>query len=69
MKSEEEMEIKVWVDLCDDHARMLIDEEDWEGVNRLGESDWPCLVEDCEEAATVQGQVRVSPPFKKVLGK
>ena len=62
-------EIKVFADLCDEHAKMLIDEEDYEEVNRLGESDWPCLVEDCEKAAAVQGRVRVSPPLKKVLGK
>lgn len=62
-------EIKVFADLCDEHAKMLIDEEDYEEVNRLGESDWPCLVEGCEKAAAVQGQVRVSPPFKKVLEK
>ena len=57
-------EIKVFVDLCDEHAKLLIDEEDYEEVNRLGESDWPCLVEGCDERATVQGFVCVDIPIK-----
>ena len=59
-------EIKVFTDLCDEHAKLLIDEENYEEVNRLGESDWPCLVEGCDERATVQGLVSVDLPAKKV---
>ena len=65
-----EEEIKVWIDLCDKHARLLIDKEDYDSVNRLGKNndDWPCLVGDCRERATVQGLVRaeLSPKIKEV---
>ena len=62
-----EEEIKVWIDLCDKHARLLIDKEDYDSVNRLGKNndDWPCLVGDCRERATVQGLVRVELSPKK----
>ena len=62
-----EEEIKVWIDLCDKHARLLIDEEDYDSVNRLGKNndDWPCLVGDCRERATVQGLVKMTPSPKK----
>ena len=64
-----EEEIKVWIDLCDKHARLLIDKEDYDSVNRLGKNndDWPCLVGDCRERATVQGLVRMtsSPKIKE----
>jgi hypothetical protein len=67
MPAEEQGTIKVWIDLCDKHARLLIDEEDYDSVNRLGKSDddWPCLVEGCGERATVQGLVRVELSPKK----
>ena len=63
-----EEEIKVWVDLCEEHAMSLIDEEDYktaiclEGPDDL---DWSCRVEGCEERATVQGLVRMTPSLKK----
>ena len=62
-----EEKIKVWIDLCDKHARLLIDEEDYDSVNRLGKNndDWPCLVGDCRERATVQGLVKMTPSPKK----
>ena len=62
-----EEEIKVWIDLCDKHARLLIDEKDYDSVNRFGKNNdvWPCLVGDCRERATVQGLVRVEPSPKK----
>ena len=62
-----EEEIKVWIDLCDKHARLLIDEEDYDSVNRLGKNndDWPCLVGDCRERASVQGLVKMTPSPKK----
>ncbi len=70
MATEEEGTMKVWIDLCDKHARLLIDEEDYEEVNRLGKSDddWPCLVEGCEEKANVQGLVRIELSPKKKEG-
>ena len=66
MTNEDEM--KVWMDLCDKHARLLIDEEDYEDASRLDgpdDMDWPCLVEDCRELATVRGLVRVELAPKK----
>ena len=69
MTNEEEM--KVWIDLCDKHAMLLIDQEDYEEVNRLGKNndDWPCLVGNCRERATVQGLVRIelSPKKKEAI--
>ena len=59
-------EIRMWADLCDEHAKLLIDEDDCGEVNRLGESDWPCLIEGCDERATVQGCVSIDLPVKKV---
>ena len=65
MTNEEEM--KVWIDLCEEHAMSLIDEEDYktaiclEGPDDL---DWQCLVEGCKERATVQGLVRMTPSPK-----
>ena len=63
----DEEEIKVWIDLCDKHAKLLIDKEDYDSVNRLGKNndDWPCLVGDCRERATVQGLVKMTPSPKK----
>ena len=63
----DEEEIKVWIDLCDKHAKLLIDKEDYDSVNRLGKNndDWPCLVGDCRERATVQGLVRIELSPKK----
>ena len=62
----EEGTMKVWIDLCDKHAMLLIDQEDYEEVNRLGKNndDWPCLVGNCRERATVQGLVRMTPSPK-----
>ena len=62
-----EEEIKVWIDLCDKHARLLIDKEDYDSVNRFGKNNdvWQCLVEGCRERATVQGLVRMTPSPKK----
>ena len=54
------------MDLCDKHARLLIDEEDYEEVYRLTDedADSPCFVEDCREIATVHGPVRMMPSSK-----
>ena len=35
----DEEEIKVWIDLCDKHAKLLIDKEDYDSVNRLGKNN------------------------------
>ena len=62
-----EEDIKVWIGLCEEHAKLLIDEEDYDSVSWLGKSDddWQCLVEGCRERATVQGLVRVELSPKK----
>ncbi len=61
-----EEEMKVWTELCDEHARLLIDKEDYDSVRRLekNDDDWPCLVEGCDERATVLGLVRAEPSPK-----
>ena len=59
-------EIRIWADLCDEHAKLLIDEDDYEEVNRLKENDWPCLIEGCERRATIQGCISIDLPVKKV---
>ena len=65
-----EEEMKVWIDLCEEHAKLLIEEEDYDSVSWLGKfsNDWQCLVEDCGEMATVRGLVRLklSPKKKEV---
>ena len=70
MPAEEQGMIKVWMDLCDKHARLLTDEEDYEEVYRLTDedADSPCFVEDCREIATVHGPVRMIPSPKKKEG-
>ena len=62
-----EEEIKVWVDLCDKHARLLIDKEDYEETIKLEEIfvNWPCSVKNCKQKATVQGLVRIELSPKK----
>ena len=66
-----EEEIKVRLDLCDEHARLLIDKEDYEEAIELEEIgvNWSCSVKNCKQKATVQGLVRVepSPKIKEVL--
>ena len=67
-----EEEIKVWIDLCDKHARLLIGEEDYEDASRLDgpdDMDRSCLVEGCRKLATVQGLVRaeLSPKKKEAI--
>ena len=62
-----EEEIKVWMDLCDKHARLLTDEEDYEEAIELEEIgvNWSCSVKNCKQKATVQGLVRMKLSPKK----
>ena len=62
-----EEEIKVRLDLCDEHAGLLIDEEDYEEAIKLEEIgvNWSCSVENCKQKATVQGLVKMTSSPKK----